>query len=197
MEKRNLSVAKRTNVGKNAVKPLRREGLIPAVMYGHSENTLFSVNASEFNKKFNVISENTIIDLVEGKNVYHVLIKDFDEDVLKGEILHIDFYEVEKGKKLTTAVPIHFEGSPVGVKLGGKLAHISHEIQVECLPKDIPASILVNVDSLEIGDSIHVSDLAKIKGVKVLSNADQVVTHVTKAGAVEEEETETEVATEE
>lgn len=190
MDKRSLSVVKRTSVGKNPLKALRKEGLIPAVMYGHSENTLFSVDENEFNKKFKTISENTIIDLKEGKSVYHVLIKDFDEDVLKGKILHIDFYEVEKGKKLHTTVPVHFEGNSVGVKLGGNLEHVLHEVQVECLPKDIPAEILVNIDDLDVGQSIHVSDLTAIKGVKLLASPDQVVTHVTKASSASAEETE-------
>ncbi len=187
MEKRTLSVVKRTSVGKNSMKSLRREGFIPAVMYGHSENTLFSVNEKEFSKKFTVISENTIIDLLDGDDVYHVLIKDFAEYVLKGEILHIDFYEVEKGKMLTTSIPVHFEGSPVGVKLGGNLSHVLHEVQVECLPSDIPAAIIVNIENLDLGQSIHISDLTEIKGVKFLTNASQVVTHVVKAGAVVEE----------
>lgn len=198
MDKRTLSVVKRTSVGKNSLKTLRKEGLIPAVMYGHSDNALFSVNEREFSKKFKVISENTIIDLKDGKDVFHVLIKDFQEDVLKGEILHLDFYEVEKGKALNTAIPIRIEGSAVGVKLGGKIETVLHEIQVECLPKDIPEIITVNVTSLEIGQSIHVSDLAEIKGVKILTSADQVITHVSKAGAADAEEgDEAEEATEE
>ncbi|QEN06220.1 50S ribosomal protein L25 [Thiospirochaeta perfilievii] len=193
MDKRTLSVVKRTSVGKNSLKSLRKEGFIPAVMYGHSDNTLFSVNEREFGKKFKVISENTIIDLKDGKDVYHVLIKDFDEDVLKGNILHLDFYEVEKGKSLNTIVPLHIEGSSVGVRLGGSLETLVHEIQVECLPKDIPEEIIVNIENLEIGQSIHVKDLAEIKGVKFLTSPEQVITHVTKAGAaaIEEDEAET------
>lgn len=194
MDKRTLSVVKRTSVGKNPVSALRKEGLIPAVMYGHSENILFSVNEREFGKKFKVISENTIIDLKDGNDVYHVLIKDFQEDVLKGEIVHLDFYEVEKGKVLHTTVPMHVEGTAAGVKLGGNIETLLHEIQVECLPKDIPAAITVNVEALNIGDSIHVRDLTAPAGVKFLASEEQVVTHVTKAGgsseAAEEETTE-------
>ncbi|OQY36950.1 MAG: hypothetical protein B6229_09125 [Spirochaetaceae bacterium 4572_7] len=194
MEKRTLSVVKRTSVGKNALKSVRREGLIPAVMYGHSDNMLFSINEREFSKKFTVISENTIIDLKDGKDVYHVLIKSFDENVMKGQILHIDFYEVEKGTKLTTMVPIRFEGDPVGVKLGGSLNHLVHEISVECLPKDIPTEIIVNIESLNVGQSVTIGDLSEIEGVKILMTEDQVITHVVKAGA---EEVAEEVATEE
>lgn len=189
MEKRTLSVVKRTSVGKNAIKALRKEALIPAVMYGHSENVLFSVNEREFSKKFKVISENTIIDIKDGKDVFHVLIKDFQEDVLNGVIQHIDFYEVEKGKTLNTAIPVHIEGSSIGVKLGGSLEHILHEIHVECLPKDIPETITVNVTELNLGESIHVKDLPAIKGVKILTSEDQVITLVKKAG-VEVEESE-------
>lgn len=182
MDKRTLSVVKRTSVGKNAVKALRKEGLIPAVMYGHSENVLLSVNEREFGKKFKVISENTIIDLKDGDDVYHVLIKDFSENVVKGFIEHIDFYEVEKGKVLHTVVPVHLEGSSVGVKLGGQLEHVLHEVQVECLPKDIPAEISVNIEKLDLGQSIHVNELPEVAGIKLLASPEQVVVHVTKGG---------------
>ncbi|MGL1891933.1 MAG: 50S ribosomal protein L25 [Spirochaetaceae bacterium] len=189
MEKRTLSVVKRTSIGKHALKAVRKDGLIPAVMYGHSENVLFSVDAREFGNKFKVISENTIIDLKDGKKAYQVLIKDFQENVLKGEIIHIDFYEVEKGKTLHTAVPIHAEGTAEGVRLGGSLNIVIHELQVECLPKDIPELFTVNIDALQIGDSLHVSDIAKVKGVKILSSPDQVIVNVAKAvGALETEE---------
>jgi len=200
MDKRTLSVVKRTSVGKNAVKTLRKEGFIPAVMYGHSENVLFSVNEREFGKKFKVISENKIIDLKVGKDVFHVLIKDFQEDVLKGDVVHLDFYEVEKGKKLHTTIPVHFEGNSVGVKLGGNIENLLHELSVECLPKDIPEAVVVNVEPLNIGDSIHVGDLAAIKGVKFLANSEQVVTHVVKPGVaaiVEDEEAVSEEGSEE
>jgi large subunit ribosomal protein L25 len=192
MEKRTLSVVKRTSVGKNAIKALRKENLIPAVMYGHSENVLFSVNEREFGKKFNVISENTIIDLKDGNDVYHVLIKDFQEHVLTGSIRHIDFYEVEKGKLLHTSIPVHIQGSSVGVRAGGNLEQLLHEVQVECLPKDIPETITVAIDDLNIGQSVHVKDLAAIEGVKFLTSEDQVVAQVTKAGAVVEEVEESE-----
>jgi len=190
MDNRTLSVVKRTSVGKNSVRALRKDGFIPAVVYGHSENALISVNKREFGKKFKVISENKIIDLKDGNSVCHVLIKDFQEDVLKGEIIHLDFYEVEKGKVLHTVVPVVIEGNSVGVKLGGVIENVLHEMQVECLPKDIPSVITVNVDNLNIGESIHVKDIATIDGVKFLTSGEQVITHITKAGskAVDTEE---------
>jgi len=172
---------------------LRKEGFIPAVMYGHSGNELFSVNEREFHNKFKVISENTIIDLKSGKDVFHVLIKDFQENILNSSIQHIDFYEVEKGKVLNTTIPVHLKGSSVGVKLGGQLEHLQHEIQVECLPKDIPEIITVDISKLDIGQSIHIGDLEEIKGVKLLTNSEQVIAQVVKAGVeevAEEEESE-------
>jgi len=182
MDKRTLSVVKREHIGKNALKAVRAQGFIPAIVYGHSENIVLSVNSREFNKKFKTITENTIIDLKDGKNVYHVLIKDFHEDHTKGEILHIDFYEVEKGKTLHTTVPVHLEGNAKGVKEGGQLEHILHEVQVECLPKDIPSQIVVNIDDLGLGQSIHLSEVKAIDNVKFISSPEQVVVHVIKHG---------------
>lgn len=194
MEQRTLKVVKRTETKKGASKKLRAEGFIPAVMYGHSETKLFAVNEREFLSKFKTISENTIINLEDGNDVYHVLIKDFQEIVMSATILHVDFYEVEKGKVLHTHVPVHVTGNSAGVRAGGMLEHVLHEMNVECLPKDIPASIDVDVTELEMGKSIHVKELSAIEGVKFLASDDQVVVHVTHAGgaaAVESTEEET------
>ena len=100
--------------------------------------------------------------------------------------MHLDFYEVERGKKLKARIPISAEGSSVGVKLGGVLEQLLNEMNVECLPKDIPAKITVNVENLDIGDAIHVSDIEPVEGVKFLESDDQIVVHVVHTRAAEE-----------
>ena len=187
MEANTLTVKRRDELKKTVTKRLRKEGQIPAVVYGHKEPISISVNEREFNKKFHSVSENTIITLIEdGKEIADVLVKDYQEDITREQILHLDFFEVEKGKKLKTKVPIHVEGSSVGVKLGGVLEQLLHEMNVECLPKDIPSKIVINVDALDIGDAIHVSDVAEVKGVKFLEVDEQIVVHVVHTKAAEE-----------
>ena len=202
MEANTLTVQRRVELKKTVTKRLRKEGQIPAVVYGHKEPISISVNEREFNKKFHSVSENTIITLIEdGKEIADVLVKDYQEDITREQIMHLDFYEVEKGKKLKARIPVAVEGSSAGVKLGGVLEQLLLEINVECLPKDIPAKIAVNVESLDIGDAIHISDIEAIEGVKFLESDDQIVVHVVHTRAAEEpsgeEEGEEEAASEE
>ena len=128
-----------------------------------------------------------------------VLIKDYQEDLLKGRIIHIDFYEIEKGKLLKTRVPVHLEGTAIGVKEGGVLEHLLHEIDVECLPKDLPKSFQIDISDLKAHHSIHIKDIEAIEGVKILNPLDQVVCLIEVKAAVEEEveEVEEEAALEE
>lgn len=175
-----LNVEERPLIKKNASRRYRAAGKIPAVIYGSSmDNSLnILVDEREFNQKFKIISENTIIRMKGIEGDYDVLIKDYQEDILTGGLEHIDFYEVEKGKSLKTHVPIHISGTPVGVRSGGVLEQPIHEIEVECLPKDLPDSIDLEIAHLEINDSIHVSDITPPAGVTFLSSEDQVVVHV-------------------
>ena len=197
MEQKSLSATLRKEIRKGVTRSLRRSGKIPAVMYGHAGTSNVAVDEHEFGLKFKRISENTIVSLnFEGKS-HDVLIKDFQEDALSGRITHIDFFEIESGKVLRTNVPVHLDGNAVGVREGGLLEHRLHEIEVECLPKDIPERITVDVVGLAIGDSIHIADLPEFAGVKVLNSPDQVVVAVTHAkeevlvsAASEEEEAE-------
>ena len=189
MEANTLTVKRRKDLKKTVTKRLRKEGQIPAVVYGHKEPISISVNGREFDKKFHKVSENAIITLVEdGIDIADVLLKDYQEDITKEQITHLDFFEVERGKKLKTKIPVVVEGSSAGVKMGGTLEQMLTELSVECLPKDIPESIVVNVDKLNIGDAIHVSDLVKLEGVKIFDADDQIIVHVIHSRAVEVEE---------
>jgi len=193
MEQKTLSVVERKEFKKGPAKQLRSEGKIPAVVYGHTEPLHISVDAREFSRKFKVVSENTIINLELGDKHLEVLVKDIQEDIVTDTVKHIDFYEIEKGKTLKTHIPIHLEGSPVGVKEGGLLEHKLGELEVECLPKDLPELIVVDVTDLAMGHSIHVSDLAISEGVKVLNTETQTVVVITAPKGTEvEEETEEE-----
>ncbi|MBN1697501.1 MAG: 50S ribosomal protein L25 [Spirochaetales bacterium] len=197
MEQRTLQGIERKNLKKGYTRELRRKGKIPAVIYGHSDPRAIAVDGHEFNSKFKVISENIIIKLMVDGHVYSVLVKDFQEDIVTEEILHLDFFEIEKGKHLKTHVPIHTHGTPMGVKEGGIFELLVHEIEVECLPKDLPEDIAIDVTNLILGHSIHVRDLPEITDVRFLNAPDQVVCTVARKREVKEVEVEEEAIGEE
>ncbi len=194
MEQKVLTGVTRTTNGKGAARALRRAGRIPAVVYGHSDPVSVSIEAREFHKEFHTVSESTLITLKLEKDDRTVLIKDYSEDITNGDILHIDFFEIEQGKKLHTRIAVELIGSPVGVREGGILEHTLYEVDIECLPKDIPEHLTVDVSQLKQGDSIHIADISLPEGVVILNNADQTVASVTTPRAVIEEEEEEEEA---
>lgn len=195
MEQRTLAAKVRSELRKGACKKLRREGKIPAVVYGHSEPLSITIDDREFRSKFKIFSENIIINLdVDGKN-HDVLIKAHQESLIKDEITHLDFFEVEKGKALKAHVPVRITGTAKGVKVGGRFEVVIHEVEVECLPKDLPETLFVDVTELGVGKSIHVSDLVVADGVRIVTLGNQVVCHVVrKRDTIVETEEESEEA---
>ncbi len=192
MDNKTLNAEIRTEIKKSGAKKTRKSGRIPAVIYGKNDVINISVDNREFTSKFEKISENTIIQIKIGNESRDVLVKDFQDDIISQNIQHIDFYEIETGKMLKTNIPIHVEGNAKGVREGGLLEVRLHELEVECLPKDIPESITVDVTDLEEGDAIHVSDIKVPEGVKVLNLLEQTVVAVTHVKEVVEETDEAE-----
>ena len=175
MDQKVLNFQDRKLLKKGHAGRLRRQGQIPSIIYGHQEPKPVSIDAHEFRNRFKTISESTIITLKSDAESLDVLVKDYQTDTLRGDITHIDFYEVEKGKLLRTHVPVHLKGIPLGVREGGILESLVHDIEVECLPKDLPSEITVEVEELEIGHSVHVSGLTAVEGVRFLTSQDQVI----------------------
>jgi large subunit ribosomal protein L25 len=196
MEQRTLSAQVRSERKTGAARRLRRAGRIPAIVYGHRDPVAISLDAHEFEQQIKAPTESQIIRLTVDGESYDVLLKDYDQDILTGRFQHIDFYEIEQGKVLRTHVAIHLEGSAIGAREGGILEQLLHELDIECLPKDIPSSIRVDISHLEVGHSIHVADLVVPDEVKVLTSPDQVVALVAVA-RVEVEPVEEEVEGEE
>jgi large subunit ribosomal protein L25 len=165
----------RDKMGKEHAKKLRRKGLIPAVVYGADMSPLpLEVEAKAFHALLRSgLGENVIITLNidDQKNGdKKVLIREIQRDPVWGNILHIDFQQISLTEKLTINVPIHLVGIPIGVQQdGGILQHVLRELEVECLPTDIPEKIEVDVANLKIGDSIHVGDI-KAEKVEILSD---------------------------
>jgi len=186
MEPKKLNVQLRTDRRKSASGRLRREGKIPAIVYGHTEPLAITVDAREFRGAFKRITENTVVHLALPEGVHEVLVKDYQQDHLSGRIVHLDFYEFEKGKALKTRVPVRLTGAPVGVKEGGILETLMRELEVECLPKDLPEVITFDISQLALNHSIHVRDLPLPEGVKPLNSPEQVVCVVAVRKAEEE-----------
>jgi large subunit ribosomal protein L25 len=146
------------------------------VLYGRSGKAIvIDLDAKEFAGGVKSISESTIVKVeIDGK-AYDAFVKDTQRNITNGNILHVDFYEVESGVLLRARVSIHLEGNPAGVREGGVLEFPLHEIEVECYPKDLPERIEVDVSNLGVNQSIHVRDIALAEGIRVMSAGDQVV----------------------
>lgn len=198
MEQKVVKAASRTERKKGPIGRLRRSGRIPAVVYGQDNNLAISVDAHDFTNVFKHITESTIITLQTEQGALDVLVKEYDEDLLTGQLRHVDFYEVASGKLLRTNIQVHVTGNSKGVREGGILDISLHELEVECFPKDIPQEFLVDISGLDVGDGIHVSDIAVPEGVRILNSPEQVVVSVVHArvevAATEEEEAEDEQA---
>ena len=123
-------------------------------MYGHREPLLLSIDAREFSRKFQQISESTIIHLATGEATYDVLVKDFQANHIVERLEHIDFFEIERGKVLRARVLLHYVGNPVGVREGGLQELLVHEIEVECLPRHLPERLNVDIENLGVGQSL-------------------------------------------
>ena len=188
MSDRSLTAQLRTETRKGAARRLRRQGRVPAVMYGHRDPLLLSIDAREFSRKFQQISESTIIHLSAGGETYDVLVKDFQIDHIIERLEHIDFFAIERGRILRARVLLHYVGNPIGVREGGLQEMLVHEVDVESLPRDLPERIDVEIENLAVGHSLHVSDLVVPDGVRVLTSQDQVIVLI--AHKVEEDETE-------
>jgi len=171
-----LIAKNREKNGSGEARRIRRAGRLPAVLYGRSGKAIsIDLDAKEFVNGIKGISESTIVKVeVDGKP-YDAFVKDTQRNILDGNILHVDFYEVESGVLLRARVTINLKGNAAGVREGGILEFPLHEIEVECLPKDLPERIELDVSNLGVNQSIHVRDIALSDAIRVISSADQVV----------------------
>jgi len=194
MDDKVLSGIKRTESGTGASRRLRKEGQIPAVIYGKNSPVHIGIDAKEFKTKVKNISESGLLTIKIGRKSFTVLIKDFQDNPLKYEIKHIDFFEITKGEKLHTTVTITLlnADSAAGLKLGGVLEQVLHEVDIECLPENIPESIFCDIAELGLNESLHIESVSAPKGVKILTDAHRTIVTITslKEEIVEEEDEE-------
>lgn len=182
-----LTVEKRTA---GSADSLRKKGKIPAVFYGpKEESTPVTLDGKEFVKVFKSAGESSIITLEGIGEPKEVLIHDVSRNPVTEAFEHIDFYVIEKGKKLQVGVPLLFTGESPAVKnLGGTLVKVMYEVEVEAFPKDLPHEITVDVSSLETFDSqITIKDIPVPAGVTILTDAEEVVAAVAQPKEEEEE----------
>jgi len=181
MAQSTLFVKKREGVGKVAARKVRKEGAIPAILYGKETKPIpIAVNLVDFKKALSTeAGENTLLELHIKQNSEEItklaLLRDIQFDYLTSKPIHFDFQEVLMKEKLTVKVPVRITGKAEGVKEGGILEEILREIEIECLPIDIPNSIEVDVSKLRIGDSVHIRDLTISEKVTVLHDPDETV----------------------
>lgn len=177
-----LNARSRETFGKNAARKLRSAGRVPAVIYGHGDETRsLEIAINELERLLSHISMgNTLIDLqVEGAKTTSALIREVQYHAVKPMILHVDFLQVHAGEKIHLRVPVRLHGTPVGVRdEQGVLQEVLHELDVECLPRDIPEGIDIDVEGLAIGDSVHVRDVT-IANVTILNDPDLTIASVT------------------
>ena len=177
-----VSAKSRTDRGKNAARRLRRQGLIPAVVYGgKSENVAVAVDPKALQKVLHSeAGRNAILKLdIADHGATNAILKSWQVDPIKESFLHADFYRIAMDVAIRVTVPVAIKGEARGVKVdGGILEVILRAIEVECLPGDIPERIEIDVTELGINGALRVSDLPVTAKVKVLESPDQVVVHV-------------------
>jgi large subunit ribosomal protein L25 len=179
-----MKVETREAVGKGVARTLRRQGKIPGVLYGQSECISLTIDPAEIRKVLHSESgSNTLLNLSIAKGGREMkrtaMLRDYQLDPVTGAILHADLFEVAMDKPIRVRVPVAVtDGTPVGVAEGGILQHNMRELHVECLPRQIPATIMVDPTPLKINQGVHVKEVSVPPGVRILDDPDMMVVSV-------------------
>jgi large subunit ribosomal protein L25 len=189
MHQVSLAAESRTNVGKGAARSLRRDGRVPAVIYGHGRDPLpLSVDHKEVGRLLEVIGgEAALVNVsIDGAAAGQVIVREVQRNPVKrSDVIHLDLYAVVAGQPITVEVPVHIEGTADGVRnFGGVLDLHLHRLTVKCLPKDIPEHIVIDVTALLVGEAIHVRDVT-VPNAELMHDDDVSIVGVL-AGRVEE-----------
>lgn len=185
-----LQAKVRTAEGTSAVKRLRKAGSIPAVIYGKKHAAAkIEVNSKTFTSIIeHSASDNILVNLkVEGESSDSLaLVQEVQHDYLRGGILHVDFHAVAADEDIHASIPVVLSGVEAAEKKGGKLEFVLHNLEVHCLPKDLPESLALDVSVLNVGDAIHIRELGLPAGVSTKLDGDVVVA-ILKEPTVKEE----------
>jgi len=183
-----IEVKKREAVGSRASRRLREAGEVPVVLYGLKRPTI--ALCIERDHVDSIVRHNThIVDLSLDGEQQQALVSDVHWDAMGDAVLHVDFLRIRRDEKVTVTIPLEFEGTPKGVVEGGVINQVLNDLEVECLPSNIPEKIVVDVSGLAIGEHLNVSDLAIPQGVEALAEPETtVVTVIFHEPVLEEEE---------
>lgn len=173
-----INVIERTVLGSSSSRRARKDGKVPAIVYGlHKAPRHFELNAKELDKVLN--KDVSIISLVPANGPeINALIKDVQYNYLAAHTTHVDFLEVDMNAEIVASVAVYPHGNAIGLTQGGVLDQYVHEIQVSCLPADLPVSITVNISELQLNESLHLKDVILPANVKAVGDMDQVLFHV-------------------
>ena len=187
MAEKILKATRREITTKGAINQLRKDGFVPGIFYLKGKDEIvFSVEEVVLNK-FVFTSETNVIQFtIEGEEPLSCIIKDIQFDPVTDRVVHFDLQGLTLGQTLQLEIPLSFIGSAVGVKEGGILQEQLHKLEVECLPRDIPQNLEIDVTELSLGNSIHVRDL-EFENIKILNSDDTSVVSVVQPRAEEEE----------
>ena len=190
-----LEAKLRTETGKGSARRIRSSGAIPAVIYGREQNTIsLTIDSRESKRLFQSVSvENTIINVKidNEEEQFETLVREIQVHPHRDDILHVDFYRIERGVALEVEIPVDFIGNAQGVKEGGVLEILFRELRVKCRPSQIPETIVVDISELEIGSSLKVSDIDVDDEIELMADPGQAVCMVAlpkEEEVVEEEE---------
>lgn len=172
-----FSATSRADTGKGVARKLRAAGRIPGIIYGHARAPQpLSLNTRDFTHLLEKVSyATTVFELEVGGTTSNALIREIQRHPFRKEILHVDFQELVAGEKVTVRVPIVYTGASIGVKEGGIIDQIMHELTIHVDPMQIPNHLAVDITELGIGRSLHVSDLTMPEGVEVLDDENATV----------------------
>lgn len=170
---------------------VRQEKLIPAILYGRNIDTIhLAVPEAEMANFIKHGTANALIDLTLGTETHTVMLKELQRNRLRDEMLHVDFYSVDLTQKLTITVPIHLVGEAEGVKAGGVVQQQTREVEVRCMPTDIPQGFHLDISTMNIGDTKTVADIEISEEIELLTPEDEVVISVLMPRLEEEKEEE-------
>ncbi len=192
MEKILVRADARPEVGKGVARSLRRSGLLPAVVYSGGESRPIKIHGKDMTKLiFSGTGDHALITIElhedgSKKSEHSVLVKDYQTDPVSDELLHVDFIEVSLKELVKVTVPVVIVKEPIGIKMGGILEHLLRDLEFECLPTQIPDKIEIDASHIDIGQSLHVSDVPEQEGIKIISDPGGVILNVS-APKVEEE----------
>jgi len=183
VEEFTLSISERTLTGKAEVNRMRRDGVVPAIVYSPGEK---SIAASVVTKEFTNLAKRassaqlfTLKSESKSLNGKIAIVKEIQRDHLKGGVLHIDLLSLKEDREIVVQVPLHFVGEATGVKNeGGVMSVAAHQLSVSCLPRSIPKHIEINVSELALGDSIHASDIKLPQGVRLGGKPEETIVSV-------------------